>query len=304
MIPYCIVIPTHKRVDLLRRTLRSLAECDLPDGHVGTLVVENGGQFGAREISEEMPAVLKCRYLFSPPGNKSLALNLALDDADCDQNPLLIFFDDDVRLERETIRSYIDAASRHRDVFFGGPIECDYERAPHDWIRLPPSAKGWTLGSEECSVDKPVFLGFNWAAFADDIRSVGGFDERFGPGSTTGARGQELTMMQRLLEHGLTGHFVPRARVYHYVPAERCSIRWSLNRIYQNGITWGLKSKPDSSATFRGYPRWMVRSAIKQWCAAAFRQVVKGRKESYPLWGDYFFFRGRMEGLKRLRDSA
>ena len=56
-------------------------------------------------------------------------------------------------------------------------------------------------------ITSPVFLGANWAAFARDLKEVGGFDPWFGPGSATGSTGQEQTMQRRLLGAGLHGRY-------------------------------------------------------------------------------------------------
>ena len=138
------VIATHDRRELLERTLDSLAQCRIPAGFVGTLVVENGGRAGTEEIVRRAPATLGARYLFEPVGNKSRALNLALRATD---DGLIIFLDDDVRMPPTLLESYVQSAVvAGRGHFFGGPVAPDYEQAPPQWLVkfLPLSARGWT----------------------------------------------------------------------------------------------------------------------------------------------------------------
>ena len=84
-------------------------------------------------------------------------------------------------------------------------------------------------------------LGANWSAFASDLRAVGGFDPRFGPGAKTGSTGAETEMQRRLGRRGVAAYYVPEAVVRHRVAAECGTPEWVLRRIYRHGIEWGLR---------------------------------------------------------------
>ncbi len=119
----------------------------------------------------------------------------------------------------------------------------DYEEPPLEWLTefLPRSAKGWCLVGSE--VHRPDwFLGANWAAMVTDLRDVGGFDDGFGPGSVASVRGQETNMQARMRGIGLSPRYIPGAIVYHYVPKERCSLEWLLDRRRRDGKGFGLRS--------------------------------------------------------------
>ena len=136
--------------------------------------------------------------------------------------------------------------------FFGGPTGVDYEQEPPAWLKsfLPTSALGWEWPGPGDVVNKAAFLGFNWAAFARDIRAAGGFDANRGPGSPTGSTGQETDMQRRLLAAGLSGLYVPEARVWHYIAADRCSPDWAIARNYRQGVEHGKQRALDD-----GLPR-------------------------------------------------
>jgi hypothetical protein len=80
----------------------------------------------------------------------------------------------------------------------------------------------------------------NWGAFAIDMKEVGGFDERRGPGS--GARGQEADMMERLLKKNIVGYYLPECVVWHFVPKTDCSPEWMLSRTFEWGVGLGIKN--------------------------------------------------------------
>lgn len=255
-----IVIATHGRLELLKRTLDSLARCKKPSSYQGTIVVENGCRSGIKSLLDSYKDLLNPSYLYTHHGNKSHALNLALDHID---SGLIFFTDDDVRLSIDILLEYEEAALEcGPGTFFGGPIDVEYDIPPASWLSqyLPASARGWALNGIECE-KHPWFLGFNWSAFHGDLMEIGGFDIRFGPGSSTGGVGQETDMQKRLQEAGVKQLFVPDAKVWHYVPVDRCSPEWVLQRQYRNGISDGYRYHYQAPALF-GYPKWILKRAF------------------------------------------
>ena len=251
-----VVIATAGRPDLLRRTLQSLCECDQPLCYRGTIVVENGDRRGAEEVVASFSARLRCRYLFVETSNKSLSLNVALQA--CGES-LVYLADDDVRFSPGTLEAYAAAAAGiSSGRYFGGPTGVDYEIRPPDWLMryLPISALGWSA-KPDGTQDELDFLGFNWAAFAGDLRRVGGFNINRGPGAASGSTGQESEMQARLRRDGVKSVYVPDAMVWHYVPADRCSPEWAIARAYRNAVQVALAS-PKPHFTLFGQPMWLV----------------------------------------------
>ena len=237
--PLTVLIPTHGRPALLERTLDSIAQCTLPDGYEELVVIENGSREGAEHLVEALPKRLNARYMHRERGNKSYALNEALETID---DGLVVFFDDDVRVHSSTLVRYSEAAQRRkgRKVYFGGPVEVDREDESPKWFEsfLPSSARGYEVGP---SRRRKWYLGFNWAAFRSDIERLGGFDPRFGPGAPSRSTGQESDMQARMRGDGMQPVDVQGARVTHYVPEENCTLSWLLKRRYRGGIRSGIE---------------------------------------------------------------
>lgn len=256
MFDLIVNIATAGRPDLLMRTLQSLGQCRLPAGYKQTVVIENGPQAGAEDVVRSAPPVLNSRYVYCLRGNKSAALNAALGTlGDC----LIFFTDDDVRLDPGLLVAYASAAElKGAGHFFGGPTEVDYETPPPPWLAqyLPGSARGWAWGGPDLRVNVPDFLGLNWAAFAADLRAAGGFNPDHGPGSPSGSTGQESDMQQRLLKRGLLGVYVPAARLWHYVPHDRCSPKWAIARNFRHGVEEGIKTAAHPGPL--GLPPWWI----------------------------------------------
>jgi len=235
-----IIIPTNERLDLLQRTLNSFASCELPDSYNKMIVVENGSSVGAEKIVSGLPAKLNAEYLHVEWGNKSNALNKALSKV---KNDLIVFTDDDVFVHPKTLVAYEAASKEYKQhAFFGGPVMVDREEEPPDWLEqlLPYSARGYDLQNTRM---QSGYLGLNWAAFAHDIKELGGFDSRFGPGSETGAIGQESEMQERMRSAGFNETDVPGAVVSHYVPKSRCNAIWLQKRCFQYGQFLAIKKK-------------------------------------------------------------
>ncbi|MEM8873786.1 MAG: glycosyltransferase [Planctomycetota bacterium] len=272
-LPMIAVIATNASTpDILWRTLESLGRADLPAGWRGVWVVENGGTHRAVDAVVSAPDRLKVRHLPTPDRGKCRALNQAAKWAAAMMpGALMVLLDDDVRVDTGTLTAYADAASaRPANAFFGGPTDVDYERDVPVWLLdyLPVSARGWSHGGGP--VTEPVFLGFNWAAYAKDILAVGGFDESRGPGSGTATLGDEGDMQQRLLDAGNTAHYVQAAKVWHWVPADKCTPDWALERNYQQGLEAGRQVGPNERL-----PLWLRR-----------RQLVAAlRKLAAPIFG-------------------
>jgi glycosyltransferase involved in cell wall biosynthesis len=256
-----VMIATAGRTDLLERTLTSLSACEKPMSYRKTIIVENGAKRGAEEVAAQFVEDLNICYRYVALGNKSSALNVGLGTIG---DELIVFLDDDVRVDKDLLRYYAEAALEGgAGTFYGGPVEVDYELAPPVWLKqyLPLSAKGWAFGGED-DLTVPCFLGANWAAFADDLRRAGGFDPARGPGSVTGSTGQETAMQQRLLDCSIRAVYVSNARVWHYVPAERCSPHWAIERARRKGTERGIVAFQNGCPRL-AYLRRLVRAYLK-----------------------------------------
>lgn len=261
-----ILIATHGRPDLLRRTLESLAESEESGffEQVEVEVVENGGRQGAGEVCEAVSERLPVRYRFVPEAGKSNALNVAVGEARAD---LLCFYDDDVRVGPGTTSEFIRGARKYgAGHFFGGPLGIDFEERPPEWLEryLPPSHVGWSLGDEEIFHDEPDFIGTNWAVFRDDLERAGRFDDRLGPNAEYRMLGQEREAQMRLLANGCRGVYLPEAGARHYVPKERCTLAWARDRRYRAGMSEVLMGRfNEDYPRIGGIPRFMWRQCAQ-----------------------------------------
>lgn len=305
MQPFTILIPTARRTDLIRRTLESLLACEMPEAMREVVVVENGPKCGSEAVVGELAsrAPVPLRYMHVERPNKSHALNVAMETIETDW---IVFFDDDVRIDRNALMEYARVFERdERDVYYGGSFGVDYEEEPVSWIRdfLPLSARGVIFADDEVIEKHDEVLGCNWAARRSDLEAAGGFNESFGPGSPTGAVGQESDMMRRLMERGLRARPVSRAMVWHYVPRSRCNPEWLLERKKKAGVSSGLYVATQRSR--RRLVVYLVKSTRRtaQYLAARAGVALRGgvRPEEFErymlLTREFGFAKGLFLGL-------
>lgn len=296
-----VVIATHNRNELLQRTLDSLSQCNLPDCYVGTLVIENGGKFGTDTVVESCSDDLHAKYLYLEQGNKSAALNFALESIPNQPGVLVYFTDDDVRFESSLLQKLASAAENvPSGEFYVGPMEADYQECPPDWLAtyLPTSVRGWNPHIDDHQATHPtriqhggLGLGCNWAAYVRDLHSAGLFDPDYGPGSESGATGQESDMMTRLLNSRVESIFVPHATVWHNVPANRCDTSWTLRRGYRRALQIGRKC----TTPFRTTALDLLRILFWGLCFPVF-YPIGGRYRFRMMYGFYTAV-GRLSGI-------
>lgn len=237
-----ILVPTHRRAEMLHRLLESLDQQKAELRHATVHVIENGSAV-AEELTNSFTSTLPVKYHHLSQGNKSLALNKVVTKLPSDA--LLVFFDDDVAVRPGTIAAFRKAAqtfgSRH---FFGGVLYPDYETPPLPGVipYLPPSARlvDHSRGKEFRTIRQfTYFMGACWACYRSELDAAGGFNEHFGPGAISGARGQETDAQLRLLRSGITPVFVRDAGVDHHVSARMVTADYAAERIFLASIHRG-----------------------------------------------------------------
>lgn len=237
-----ILIPTHGRPKRLGLLLDSIVTATKPSSLVAIHVIENGSQL-AQQLVESYQDRLPIQYSYLEEGNKSKALNAVA--AKLPVEALLVFFDDDIKIDPEVLVRYqIETSKLGPGHYYGGGHRADYETQPNPKIvqYFPTSNRPRELAGQQDVKVFPAFqdfLGFNWACFNQDLQAIGGFSPDFGPGSKSGARGQETDAQYRLHANGVKAVAIGRAKVDHFVPSKFVSEDWLVERIFLSSIHLG-----------------------------------------------------------------
>ena len=256
-----IVIPTYNSNALIKRVLESLSTIVLPDNITEIIVVENGSKLDAEGICQGLQEKLPIKYLYTKQNGVSNARNYGTKES---KNDVIIFFDNDMKFNSTTLVEYDKMIQQHGEkYFYGGPVLADYEEKPPEWLQkhFPWSAKGHSLGDKIISIDKALFLGGNHAFSKTTLIELGGYDDMC-PIGTEGMMGEETRLQEKAIHAGYKGIYIPGAVVYHWIPKERCSQEWAIQRNYRAGLTKGElinQSLPEKPCLLFGIPCYVVK---------------------------------------------
>ena len=256
-----IVIPTYNSNALIKRILESLSSTVIPKNISEIIVVENGPKLEVEDICQDFQKQLPMKYIYTEQGGLSNARNLGTKHSN---NDVIIFFDNDMKFEKNTLLEYDKIIQQYGDnCFYGGPVLADYEESPPEWLRnfLPLSAKGHSLGDKIISVDKALFLGGNHAFPQKLLDEFGGYDDMCATGEE-GMIGEETRLQNKALSAGCKGIYIPEAITYHWIPKDRCSQKWTIQRKYRAGLTKAVTTKdalPNNPCLLAGIPCYLVK---------------------------------------------
>jgi len=221
------------------------------------------------EVVKSFSRSLPIRYLFEPETGKSHACNCAARHA---RGEYIVWTDDDVLVDQNWLASYAAAFVQYPDaVFFGGPIIPVFDGTPPAWLAkiLPqiPSAFGKRdLGSESFTFTSktPLPFGANFAVRTlEQLRHP--FDPSLGPRGNTRVAGGETEMLEGMVEAGLSGRWVPDARVKHYIPKALQTTRFIRKYYYAFGegeARRGRRLHDVAVPMLFGAPRYLWRQAV------------------------------------------
>lgn len=205
-----LVIPTHNKVALLRRTLESLARQEV-EGDFEAVVVDDGSTDGTAAFLESFrPGYRLVAVPAERNRGRAAARNAGLTRAG---GELVVFLDDDMELDP----GFLEA---HRAFHAGRPRVAGVGNVVNhpEVVQAPIDRYMSTRGAQKIRDRAPLpwryFTTNNSSVRREDLEAVGGFDEGF---VTYGFEDLELAWrLER--DRGITFHFVAGARSQHIHP--------------------------------------------------------------------------------------
>ncbi len=235
-----VAVCTWNRAQLLDTTLREMAKLRIPeDVEWEVLVVNNNCSDDTDEVIARHAEDLPIRRLFQPEQGLSHARNCAAAAA---RGELILWTDDDVLVDGEWLAAYAQAAREHPEAsFFGGTVNPWFSARPPQWLKrnLSIFAGAYALrqyGDEifEIKAAKRLPYGANMA-MRRSVFDTARFDPALGRSGEDLLSGEETGLFDLLLAEGHTGIWVGRARVDHYIPPERLTLRYLKGYYYGSG---------------------------------------------------------------------
>ena len=281
MIRLSLIIPTHNRSERLIAALESVIRQDLPAADWECVVVSNNstddtvarfGDFAARYpglnlrlVTEDGPGVSYAR-------NRGLAETSA---------PLLVFIDDDERINPGFLRAYADFFDAHPDaVVAGGRIIAEYVTGRPAWLSKyteMPIANPMDFGDAVRPFPAGrVPGGGNMAFRRSAALRYGGFDPSLGRVGRMLIGGEENDFFERLMRGGETCWYVPGAVMWHIIPPEKLTESYFRRLCYNVGVSQRLRA-----GMYRRYPKTLLFESLK-WGATLLLSLTMAPRKS--LW--------------------
>lgn len=296
-----IIICTWNKSRYLANTIESISRCTIPCSLKWELVIVNNDcGIDTDKTVELFTGKLPIRYAKEPLRGLSRARNKGLTEA---SGKLVIFSDDDITVSKDWLITYwLAYKDKTTGFYFGGPIESKFEinNCDAELLRLsPPSVRGLDWGNEERALSEhEYFIGANWASPLEYLRQSGGFDTKKGLNSSSRniRIGEEKDLMRHLRNSGINPWYLPKAKIKHFVPRYKCTLRHIANRWEANGYDQYLEAGEEIKKPFIcAIPRWMYKKAFILWLAYCWAKLRGDR--GYKEYLDFRYFRGRMKGI-------
>ena len=292
MIRLSLIIPTHNRSERLIAALESVIRQDLPAADWECVVVSNNstddtvarfGDFAARYpglnlrlVTEDGPGVSYAR-------NRGIAETSA---------PLLVFIDDDERINPGFLRAYADFFDAHPDaVVAGGRIIAEYVTGRPAWLSKyteMPIANPMDFGDAVRPFPAGCVPGGGNMAFRRSAAlRYGGFDPSLGRVGRMLIGGEENDFFERLMRGGETCWYVPGAVMWHIIPPEKLTESYFRRLCYNVGVSQRLRA-----GMYRRYPKTLLFESLKWGATLLLSLTMPPRKSLWLIRMRYEISRG------------
>jgi glucosyl-dolichyl phosphate glucuronosyltransferase len=264
-----VIIATYNRAALLDECLAHIRSQRFAAGDE-IIVVDNGSTDATAAVvaRHQRACTTPVRLLQQPRPGKSHAIALALGVAAGD---LLVFTDDDVDVGAAWLEAIRTAMSDRAIAMVGGPVAARWDSAVAHWFRAAVTRQprlGAPLGlldygDQRVNLGERTLLGANLAVRRDVFTAVGGYPTHLGKLRGTLLSGEDHELCRRVQASGYRAVYVPEAVVYHWVPAQRARVGYSLDWFFWSGITHAIMDEGQARAgrALAGLPLYLVRRA-------------------------------------------
>ncbi len=281
-----VAICTYHRLEPLRLTLASLAQCVAPaDMTWDVLVVDNADEPAVRAMVEGFGDRLAVRYVAEATTGTSHARNRAVHELEQAGVPIVLFTDDDVTFDASWLALMAAAISSQPGCdFWGGRVEpvwppgkdvprwFDVQRCAMLGDTIVQYRRGKTPRSWDAAQDPPFYTA-NLALRVKAVAAAGYFDIHVGHRGGVRMGMEDSLMVRSIAAMGGRGWYAGDAVVFHPVPEERLTRGYARRFAWRQGfasvhqLRAGLVGGEESADRANGrrsghVPRWLYRAAM------------------------------------------
>jgi glycosyltransferase involved in cell wall biosynthesis len=207
----------HAIVGCLDSIAEALANASVAHGDAEIVVIDNRSHDNTPAILKEWAArsAYPVRVLLGEDRGPSAGRNLGMR---CARGDLIALTDDDCRLDKNYAKDLLRHDSGDTElVLRGGRIEAGNPNHLPVTIKISPARQRWHLRSapKTSSGFSGTISSCNMVLRRELLRSVGFFDEQFGPGTLLPG-GEDTDFIVRAYLAGVAVEYVPDMTVYHH----------------------------------------------------------------------------------------
>ena len=266
MIRLSLIIATYNRAEQLMITLRSVAAQSKTSAQWECIVVDNNSTDNTKERVEEFIAEhprLNIIYHFESKQGLSHARNAGIARAKGD---IIAFIDDDERIVPDFISAYIKLFDNYPAAMAaGGKIIAEYPTGQPRWMSYyteRPIANPMDFGDYVRPFPKGrIPGGGNMAMRREVFDKIGVFNTSLGRTGKSLIGGEESDLFERVAKAGMECYYVPRAVMYHIIPAEKLTDAYFERLCYNTGVSQLTRAELHNRTT-----RLYIGEVMK-WCA-------------------------------------
>ena len=267
-----IILCTFNRAESLAKALSDIDKLTVPsNSRCEVIVVDNNSSDETSRVIANFSenAAIEVVSLFEKKQGKSHALNLALSKA---RGRLLLFTDDDVRIDTEWLNSMTTEMIRRDWKVAGGKIIPVWQREKPKWhietgeFSLMAAIVAFDRGEIFREINEPLF-GANMCIHRDVIERHARFRTDLGPRGTSVAKGEDSELIGRYLAAGERVCYVPTAIVWHPVEEERTTRSYFRKFYFDDGrVSIKVQDLGSDVKHWAGMPRFLIRSLVTNGC--------------------------------------
>lgn len=230
------------------------------------IVVDNNSKDNTAQRVEEFQKnhpSLNIIYHFESNQGLSHARNAGIERS---QGDIVAFIDDDERIVPDFISAYIEFFDNHADAMSaGGKIIAEYPTGRPQWMSRyteQPIANPMDYGDKIRLFPKgKIPGGGNMAMRRDIFNNIGLFDTSLGRTGKKLIGGEESDLFERMAKANMTCYYVPRAVMYHIIPAEK------LCDDYFDRLSYNIGVSQYTRATIHNRTTALYLGEVVKWCA-------------------------------------
>jgi glucosyl-dolichyl phosphate glucuronosyltransferase len=254
-----VILPTSGRARSLADTLTTIVRQTFASSAFEILVIENGPESGAREVTSRIGrenSGIALSYIHdATPGLLTGRHRGALEA----HGDLLVFVDDDIDASPEWLAAMVEPFAGPDVHLVGGRNLPRFAVPPPAWVdgfwySPPYGGRACTflslldLGEEPLTVDANYVWGLNFGIRRRTLFRLGGFHPDSIPDHLQHFQGDgETGLTMKVNQAGLRASYQPKAVVHHRIPATRLTTEYFRRRAFYQGVC-------DSFAAIRREP--------------------------------------------------